>query len=236
VLRGSQLRLKLVAAGLQGRTARVLSVSFAAVVIATLALLFWLARRQPAHDASFPVPPEIAAMDLKSLRKQAALVDGRLQKLREKMERLFPTGPAIMVDSAANQISLIQGTKVLAQDRCSTGTGFELTETSGKRTWTFDTPRGYFRVLSKVSNPIWYRPDWAFVEEGEPIPKDRSARAVANVLGDYAIAFGDGYFIHGTLYTRMLGTSVTHGCIRVDDDTLKKIYQTAQAGTPIWIY
>jgi lipoprotein-anchoring transpeptidase ErfK/SrfK len=34
----------------------------------------------------------------------------------------------------------------------------------------------------------------------------------------------------------MLGSSVTHGCIRVDDESLKKIYQTAQHGTPIWIY
>jgi len=105
-----------------------------------------------------------------------------------------------------------------------------------KRTWTFDTPRGYFRVAGKVANPVWIRPDWAFIEEGIPIPKNRQERAQANVLGDYAISFGNGYFIHGTLYTRLLGTSATHGCIRVGDDTLKKIYKAVRIGTPIWIY
>ena len=114
--------------------------------------------------------------------------------------------------------------------------GIELTVGPGKRSWTFDTPRGHFRVLSKVTNPVWYRPDWSYIEEGEPIPKNRSNRAEANVLGDYALAFGNGFFIHGTLYTRLLGANVTHGCIRIDDDLLKKVYATAQPGTPVLIY
>jgi lipoprotein-anchoring transpeptidase ErfK/SrfK len=128
------------------------------------------------------------------------------------------------------------GERVVAEGTCSSGNGMELADGTGKRSWTFDTPRGYFRVLSKVTNPVWVRPDWSYIEEGEPIPKDRSKRAEPNVLGDYAIAFGNGYFIHGTLYTRLLGANVTHGCIRVDDITLKKLYAAAQPGTPIWIY
>jgi L,D-transpeptidase YbiS len=182
------------------------------------------------------IPPEIAKLDLKTLRKQASLMENKVQKLEDKEDHLFPTGPAILIDTAENKIYLVRGSRVVVQDKCSTGSGLELTDTKGNRTWTFETPRGYYRVLSKVSNPVWYRPDWAFIEEGEPIPKDPASRAVADVLGDYAIAFGDGYFIHGTLYTRMLGSSVTHGCVRVDDDSLKKIYEAALPGTPIWIY
>jgi L,D-transpeptidase YbiS len=112
----------------------------------------------------------------------------------------------------------------------------ELADATGKRSWTFATPRGCFRVVRKVANPVWFRPDWSFIEEGEPIPRDPSKRAMANVLGDYAIAFGDGFYIHGTLYTRLLGANVTHGCIRVDDNTLKTLYKAAQPGTPIWIF
>lgn len=204
--------------------------------LVALSVAVWLVVRQPAEDAGVPIPPEIAGMDLKSLRKEAALAERRVQKLQDRQSKLFPTGPSIIVDSADNLIYLFRGSQVIVKDKCSTGSGLELTDTSGNRTWTFDTPRGYFKVLSKVSNPVWYRPDWAFVEEGVPIPKDRASRAVPDVLGDYAMAFGDGYFIHGTLYTRMLGSSVTHGCIRVDDESLKKIFQTAQPGTPIWIY
>ena len=175
-------------------------------------------------------------MNEASLKKQISLTEDRIRQLDLKRERLFPAGLAILVDSAANRISLMRNSKIEIQDKCSTGTGFELVDESGKRTWTFDTPRGYFKVSGKVADPVWFRPDWSYVEEGSPIPKNRADRAQANVLGDYAIAFGNGFFIHGTLYTRLLGTSVTHGCIRVGDDTLAKIYKTVQIGTPIWIY
>jgi L,D-transpeptidase YbiS len=206
-----------------------------ALVLLIVAVSFIVSRPTQASRAPI-IPPEIANLDLKALHKQVSLMENKVHKLADKEDHLFPTGPAILIDTAENKISLVQGSRVVVQDKCSTGSGLELTDTKGNRTWTFETPRGYYRVLSKVSNPVWYRPDWAFIEEGEPIPKDRESRAVADVLGDYAIAFGDGYFIHGTLYTRMLGSSVTHGCVRVDDDTLKKIYEAALPGTPIWIY
>jgi lipoprotein-anchoring transpeptidase ErfK/SrfK len=209
----------------------------AAVILILLVAVFILIQARPSRVSREPlITPEIVKLDPSVLHKQIALAEARVQKLEQKTKRLFPTSDAILVDTAQNQISMVRGSQVIAQAKCSTGSGLELKDTAGNRTWTFETPRGYFRVISTVSNPVWYRPDWAFIEEGTPIPKDRASRAVADVLGDYALAFGDGYFIHGTLYTRMLGTSVTHGCIRVDDKTLEKIYQAAQPGTPIWIY
>jgi L,D-transpeptidase YbiS len=42
--------------------------------------------------------------------------------------------------------------------------------------------------------------------------------------------------IHGTLYERLLGRSVSHGCIRVGRDDLRKIYRAASVGTPIFIF
>ncbi len=206
----------------------------AVLILLLVPLLFFMTR--PEEDSPTVLPPEVATLDLKDLRKQVDALEGKVRKLSERRNRLFPPGAVILVDTAANQIYMVQGSKVLVQDKCSTGSGLELADTSGNRSWTFETPRGYFKVLGKVTDPVWIRPDWAFIEEGEAIPKDRASREVPDVLGDYALAFGDGYFIHGTLYTRMLGSSVTHGCIRVDDASLKKIYQTAQHGTPIWIY
>jgi len=166
----------------------------------------------------------------------ARALENKVRKLEASRNRLYPSGPVILVDTARSRLSLVAGSRVIAEGMCSTGNGMELTDGTGKRSWTFDTPRGYFRVLGKVANPVWYRPDWSYIEEGEPIPKDRSKRAEANVLGDYALSFGNGFFIHGTLYTRLLGANVTHGCIRIDDDLLRKVYETAQPGTPIWIY
>jgi L,D-transpeptidase YbiS len=171
-----------------------------------------------------------------SVQAKARALENKVRKLEAIKDRVYPSGPIILVDTAQSHLSLVSGSRVIAEGTCSTGNGMELTDGSGKHSWTFDTPRGYFCVLGKVANPVWYRPDWSFIEEGEPIPKDRSNRAEANVLGDYALAFGNGFFIHGTLYTRLLGANVTHGCIRINDDLLKKVYATAQPGTPIWIY
>jgi lipoprotein-anchoring transpeptidase ErfK/SrfK len=195
--------------------------------------------RHNATDSAHPtgsVAKSAADGDLNSLRSQARGLESKVRKLEQAISRQHPGGPVILVDTAQSRITMMLGPQVIVQGTCSTGNGMELSDATGKRSWTFDTPRGRFRVVGKVANPVWLRPDWSFIEEGEPIPKDPAKRAMANVLGDYAIAFGDGFFIHGTLYTRLLGANVTHGCIRVDDKTLKKLYMGAQPGTPIWIY
>ncbi len=228
------LRSRLAGGNNRRAYALVLLLAFSVLALVLVPLLLVLAS-EPEESAA-ETAPEVAGLDLEHLRAQVELLEVKVQKLAQRRDRFFPQGPAILVDTAANQIYLLKSSKVVVQDKCSTGSGLELTDAGGNRSWTFETPRGYFQVRGKVSDPVWIRPDWAFIEEGEEIPKDRASRSVPDVLGDYALAFGDGYFIHGTLYTRMLGSSVTHGCIRVDDEPLKKLYQTAQRGTPIWIY
>jgi L,D-transpeptidase ErfK/SrfK len=100
----------------------------------------------------------------------------------------------------------------------------------------FDTPRGSFEVLSRAENPVWRKPDWAFVEEGQPIPKNPGDRLDYGSLGEYALYFGNGFMIHGTLYERLLGRAVSHGCIRVGRDDLRKVWAASRLGTHIYIY
>jgi L,D-transpeptidase YbiS len=220
------------------------SLSASVLALCAIALACACACGGPAPSGSESVngrsSPEVSGsrrpVKLDSLQKQVRALEDRVRKLETAAGRQLPGGPVILVDTAQSRISLVLGSKVVAQGACSTGSGMELKDSAGKRTWTFDTPRGHFRVLGKVENPVWFRPDWSYIEEGEPIPRDVSKRATPNVLGDYAIAFGNGYYIHGTLYTRLLGANVTHGCIRVDDATLQKLYAAARPGTPIWIF
>ena len=47
------------------------------------------------------------------------------------------------------------------------------------------------------------KPDWAFIEEGRGDPGNFKDRVEEGSLGDFALGFGNGYFIHGTLYTRL---------------------------------
>ena len=156
--------------------------------------------------------------------------------LKKKFEALGPKGVFIVVDTGANRFYLKKGAEIVRQGLVSTGSGDILPEPSGKRQWVFDTPRGEYAVKSKVENPFWVKPDWAFIEEGEPIPKNKDDRVVSGELGDYALGFGSGYFLHGTLYTRLLGRNVTHGCVRIGDEDLKFLFKSASIGTKIYIY
>lgn len=180
--------------------------------------------------------------DEASLGKEIGEVRQELRKLSKDSSRLskrlgtFSQGRVIVVDTSQNKLSLLRGEKVLLEATCSTGSGLQLDDPVEGRSWVFKTPRGEFRVLSKLVNPVWRKPDWAFVEEGERPPEDVSERLEAGVLGDYALAFGDGYFIHGTLYTRLLGTNVTHGCIRLGDRDLEQLYRQVPVGTPVVVF
>ncbi|HAR35539.1 MAG TPA: L,D-transpeptidase [Acidobacteria bacterium] len=156
--------------------------------------------------------------------------------LKKKIKELQPKGVYIMVDSAENRLYLKKDGQTVKEALVSTGSGVVLVEPGGKRSWVFDTPKGEFFVKSKIQNPYWVKPDWAFIEENEPIPKKMEDRVEAGVLGDYALGFGQGYFIHGTLYTRLLGRNVTHGCVRVADKDLEEVFKASKIGTRIYIY
>ena len=157
-------------------------------------------------------------------------------KLWKKIVRLSPKGIYIVIDTARNMLYIKKDSSVLLEALISCGSGNILEDPAGRRKWVFDTPRGTFFVTSKVKNPSWIKPDWAFIEEGETVPEDPKKRIETGVLGDYALGFGNGYFIHGTLYTRLLGRNVTHGCIRVGDKDLEHLFHTASVGTVIFIF
>jgi len=156
--------------------------------------------------------------------------------LKKKISDLAPRGVYIVIDTGRNLLYLREGNRTLLQAVISSGSGSILRDPEGGRQWVFDTPRGEFEVKTKVTGPKWIKPDWAFIEEGEKIPKDWKQRVEEGVLGDYALGFGNGYFIHGTLYKRLLGRNVTHGCIRVGDEELSTLYKLARIGTKIYIF
>jgi len=168
--------------------------------------------------------------------KSARDIAARTTQLETRLKGLAPWGLYIVVDTAANRLTLVRDQKVQKEVVVSCGSGDVLEETGGTRKWIFDTPRGEFSVTSKLVNPTWIKPDWAFIEEGEKPPTKFDDRVDNDSLGDYALGFGDGFFIHGTLYTRLLGRNVTHGCVRVGDKDLKEVFQLVPMGTKIYIY
>lgn len=177
------------------------------------------------------------AREAESLEPGKTSPAARAAAAGKKLDALKPKGLYVVIDTGANRLWLKSGDKVIREAVVSCGSGGILKDPRGKRTWVFDTPRGQFTVKSKITNPYWVKPDWAFIEEGEPIPpKNSEDRFEAGTLGDYALGFGEGFFIHGTLYTRLLGRNVTHGCVRAGDDDLKFLFQSVPIGAKIFIY
>lgn len=161
----------------------------------------------------------------------------RYKSLSAQLSRLKPNQPFIVVDTARNHLYVKRRQEVVLDAIASTGSGTILDKPGeGNDQWVFDTPRGEFSVQSKLTDPAWVKPDWAFIEEGQEVPTNPADRVEQGVLGEYALGFGKGYFIHGTLYTRLLGKNVTHGCIRLNDSDLKRVYTFARVGTPIIIF
>ncbi|HXV68204.1 MAG TPA: L,D-transpeptidase [Nitrospira sp.] len=177
---------------------------------------------------------------LEDAPEDPALLPGlqdRYTHLSRKLSQLAPRQAYILVDTARNHLYVKRNGQILLDAIASTGSGTILDKPGESQDqWIFDTPRGEFVVQSKLTNPVWMKPDWAFIEEGLAVPRNPADRVEPGVLGEYALGFGKGYFIHGTLYPRLLGKSVTHGCIRLNDDDLKRVYQLARVGTPILIF
>jgi L,D-transpeptidase ErfK/SrfK len=181
-------------------------------------------------DASTAQPAATDPADLHALQ-------ARYRSLARQLTDLTPSQPYIVVDTARNRLFVKRRDQLMLNALASTGSGTILDrpgDSNGQ--WVFDTPRGEFAVQSKLVNPVWVKPDWAFIEEGLEVPASQADRIEPGVLGEYALGFGKGYFIHGTLYTRLLGKNVTHGCIRLNDDDLKSVYRLARVGTPIMIF
>jgi L,D-transpeptidase YbiS len=187
--------------------------------------------------SSFPATDGSTVQAVQMDRATLHALQTRYRSLSKQLSQLMPGQPYIVVDTARNHLYIKRRDQVMLDALASTGSGTILNKPGEvKGQWIFDTPRGEFAVQTKLINPVWVKPDWAFIEEGLSVPKSAVDRIESGVLGEYALGFGKGYFIHGTLYPRLLGKNVTHGCIRLNDDDLKSVYRLARVGTPIMIF
>lgn len=102
--------------------------------------------------------------------------------------------------------------------------------------WLFETPEGLFSVGRKEVDPVWYAPDWHFVEKGLPVPPpDSPRRYFPGEMGKYALYLGDGLAIHGTKYQSTVGRPVSHGCMRLSREGIATVYPLVKIGTRVII-
>lgn len=147
-----------------------------------------------------------------------AHVNATVKKTKAKKTK---SGQAIFVDCNSCMIYLYEDGKVTFKQPCSPGR-------SG-----YETPTGDWTLSGKIANPTWTNPgsDWA-KNMPETIGPGRS-----NPMGlrKLAVSCGDGIFIHGTDNIGALGSPDSHGCIRVSNDEIVKLYDMVSEGIPIII-
>jgi hypothetical protein len=213
---------------------------FAAFIIFILLILFFNYFTPLLQEINFrkkaPVTNDSGLKKDPLYKKQVSQLERDVQRLSRKYGSYTSGQSYMVINTTDNRFMLYLNKKLIREGYCSSGS-YKMLQTEEGRSWIFKTPKGKFWVQGKTTNPTWKRPDWSFVEEGLPIPpENHDSRFEYGVLGDYALSLGEGYLIHGTIYKRFIGMPVTHGCVRLNDEDLKAIFNTLGIGSKVYIF
>ncbi len=205
------------------------------VVFFASMVLFAIPALQDSTVALVGLSAKSTSSDSEATDKSAIIKE--INKLQKKLDDYTPTNGYMVVNTTENHFYLYKGKQLLRDGICSTGKNEKLISAERNYSHEFYTPFGVRKVLRKSPNPVWKKPDWAYIEDGLPIPGPNDpSRWETGTLGAYKLEIGDGYMIHGTIYKRRMGMSVTHGCIRLLDDDLEAVYKTMEVGSKVYIY
>jgi hypothetical protein len=144
-------------------------------------------------------------------------------------------GRHVVISLDENRLYLMEGDRVVWWATVGTGKGHRLE--AEDRAWDFSTPAGRFEVQRKERDPVWILPEWVFVQRGEPIPALESPlRREEGRLGAAALYLSNEIAIHGTDQPELLGEPVSHGCVRMTNDDVLRLYRELEVGTPVLIH
>ncbi len=120
---------------------------------------------------------------------------------------------SIVVDKSQNTLVLKSGEEVFKTYTVATGLNNS-------------TPVGTFKIIEKIMNPPWYKP------QGGMIP----AGSRQNILGTRWLSLDkEGYGIHGTTDPQSLGKQTTAGCVRMLNAEVEQLYSIVPKGTEVTI-
>jgi len=86
------------------------------------------------------------------------------------------------------------------------------------------SPTGEFQIVGRVANPTYYHP-------GTVIPTGKD-----NPIGTRWLGLSQkGYGIHGTNAPRSIGRAASHGCIRLRNRDMERLYPMLQVGDVVQI-
>lgn len=129
----------------------------------------------------------------------------------ESAINLKPPTDGLYIDKSRNIIQLYKDGQLMVEYPCCTGKDG-------------CTPEGSFTVTSKLVDPTWY---W----QGEAIPPGPD-----NGLGTRFLGISKkGYGVHGTNEPDSIGYSLSHGCVRLQNEDIEELYGMVHVGTVVVI-
>lgn len=191
---------------------------------AGVALLGGLAVAAPASAQTLFALGETAALDFAGTVGAAYTAPGA--------DEMF-----IHVSVSDRSLSVMRGSRVLHRFPVAVGKGAYLRHRNAESGgWLFETPAGVFTIGRKEKDPVWYAPDWFYIEKGIPVPaSDSPGRYFAGDMGEYALYLGDGLAIHGTKNQSSVGQAASHGCMRLSKTGIATVYPLVAVGTTVII-
>ena len=137
------------------------------------------------------------------------------------------------VSVSARKLTVWRGRDRVQVYPVGVGTGGTLRKLGGG-SWEWDTPTGIFEVGRMKEDPVWYAPDWHFIEKRQPVPpRDSPDRYVPGMLGDYALYIDDEIAIHGTNNRSSVGRASSHGCLRMYNEDIAVVFGQVMLGTKV---
>lgn len=128
-----------------------------------------------------------------------------------------PAGPdrisrVVLVSIADRKLAVIEDGNVIARFPVAVGAAAS------------PSPTGEFQIISRVSNPTYYHP-------GTVIPSGKD-----NPVGTRWVGLSQkGYGIHGTNAPRSVGHAASHGCIRLRNRDMERLFTLLRVGDVVEI-
>lgn len=140
-----------------------------------------------------------------------AVVDAAAQDTQPDIQEV--PHRVVLVSLVDRQLVVIEGGNVIARFDVAVGA-----EDS-------PSPVGQFRIVNRVSNPTYYHP-------GAVIPSGKN-----NPIGTRWVGLSQkGYGIHGTNAPRSIGHAASHGCIRLRNRDIERLFTLVRVGDVVEIH
>ena len=137
-----------------------------------------------------------------------------LRSMGQTAERVSAERPArtVIVSLPDRKLAVIADGNVIAKFSVAVGAAAS------------PSPTGEFRITSRVANPTYYHP-------GTVIPAGKD-----NPVGTRWLGLGQkGYGIHGTNVPRSIGRAASHGCIRLRNRDMERLFSMLRIGDVVQI-